>query len=74
MTNLTLVIPEKLHEKMRRHSDVRWSEVVRMAIQMKIEDLELVDRLTSRSRLSAKDALEISRDIDEEVAKKLGLV
>jgi hypothetical protein len=74
MANLTLVIPEKLHEKMKRHSDVRWSEVVRMAILTKIENLELVDRLTGRSRLSAKDALEISKEIDEDVAKKLGLV
>jgi len=74
MANLTLAIPEKLHEKMRHHPDVRWSEVVRMAIQAKIEDMELMDRLTGRSRLSAKDALGISKEIDEEVAKKLGLV
>jgi hypothetical protein len=74
MTNLTLAVPAKLHEKMKQHSEIRWSEIVRMAIQKKIEDLELMDMLTNKSKLSAKDAMKISEEIDEEVAKKLGLI
>ena len=74
MTNLTLAIPPRLHEKMKQHSEIRWSEIVRMAIQKKIEDLELMDMLTNKSKLTAKDALKISEEIDEVVAKKLGLV
>ena len=73
MTNLTLAVPPRLHEKMKEHSEIRWSEIVRMAIQKKIEDLELMDMLTNKSKLSAKDALKISEEIDEGVAKKLGL-
>jgi len=74
MTNLTLAVPTKLHDKMKKHSEIRWSEIVRMAIQKKIEDIELMDRLTNKSKLSAKDAMKISKEIDKEVAKKLGLV
>ena len=74
MTNLTLAVPPRLREKMKQHSEIRWSEIVRMAIQKKIEDLELMDMLTNKSKLSAKDALKISEEIDEGVAKKLGLV
>ena len=74
MTNLTLAVPAKLHEKMKQHSEIRWSEIVRMAIQKKIEDLELMDMLTNKSKLSAKDAMKISEEIDEEVARKLGLI
>ena len=74
MTNLTLAVPPRLHEKMKEHSEIRWSEIVRMAIQKKIEDLEIMDMLTNKSKLSAKDAMEISKKIDEEVAKKLGLI
>ena len=73
MTNLTLAVPPRLHEKMKQHSEIRWSEIVRMAIQKKIEDLELMDMLTNKSKLSAKDAMKISEEIDKEVAKKLGL-
>jgi len=73
MANLTLAIPENLQKKMRQHPEIRWSEVVRMEIQKKIEDMELMERLTGRSRLSAKEALKISENVDEEVAKKLGL-
>ncbi len=73
MANLTLAVPERLHEKMKQHSEIRWSEIVRMAIQKKIEDLELMEVLTDKSKLTAKDVMKISREIDEEVAKKLGL-
>ena len=73
MANLTLAIPDNLQKKMRQHPEIRWSEVVRMEIQKKIEDMELMDRLTRRSRLSAKETLKISESVDEEVARKLGL-
>lgn len=44
-----------------------------MEIQKKVEDLELMERLTNKSKLSAKEALKISESIDEGVARKLGL-
>ena len=40
MPNVTLAIPEDLHNKMKNHSEIRWSEVVRKSISEKIEDLE----------------------------------
>ena len=73
MANLTLAIPENLHKKMKQHPEIRWSEVVRMGIQKKIEDLEFMEKLTSRSRMTTKEALEVSRIIDDGVAGKLGL-
>ena len=39
MGNITLMLPEELQEKMKEHSEIRWSEVIRKAIQKKIEDL-----------------------------------
>lgn len=73
MPNVTLSIPENVHERMKEHAEIRWSEVVRFAIQKKIADLELMEKLTSKSKLTAKDAKEISEKIDREVSKKLGL-
>jgi len=73
MPNVTLSIPEALHEKMKKHSEIRWSEVVRKSISEKIEDLEVMDKLTKRSKLTQADVDEIAHKIDSEVARKLGL-
>ena len=73
MPNITLSIPEDLHERMKLHSEIRWSEVVRKSISDKIDDLEMLDKLTAGSKLTSKDVDEISKRIDRAAAKKLGL-
>lgn len=73
MPNVTLAIPEDLHKKMKQHTEIRWSEVVRKTISEKIEDLDMMDKLTRKSKLTQKDADEIAQRIDGAVAKKLGL-
>ena len=73
MVNITLAIPEDLHMKMKKHSEIRWSEVVRKTIASKIEDLEMMNKLASKSKLTHKDVDEIARKIDAGVARNLGL-
>ena len=43
MTNLTVSIPKELCEKMKRHSEVKWSEVVRKALTNYVERIEIVE-------------------------------
>lgn len=71
MPNLTLAIPEDLHEKMKKHSEIRWSEVVRKSINEKIEDLEVLDKLTRKSKLTQADVDEIAEKIDRDVFEEL---
>ena len=73
MTNITLAIPNDLHARMKLHSEIRWSEVVRKSITNKIDTLEIMDRLASKSKLTKKDIEQLSAKIDDSVAKKLGL-
>ena len=73
MTNITLAIPEDLHTKMKEHSEIRWSEVVRKTILQKIEDLDMMDKLIAKSKLTQKDVNEIASKVDSAVARKLGL-
>ena len=40
MVNMTLAIPDKLHSVMKKHSDVKWTEVARQAIVKKAALLE----------------------------------
>jgi hypothetical protein len=43
MTNITLSIDNKIYRKMKQHSEIKWSEFVRKAIQQRIEELERID-------------------------------
>ncbi len=71
MTNITLSIPDELKKKMEKYPEIKWSQVARKAIEEKIRDLELLDELTKNSKLTHKDAEEISKLIKEEIAKKV---
>ena len=73
MPNITLAVSEDLHTKMKKHSEIRWSEVVRKSISQKVEDLDVMDKLTKRSKLTQKDVDIIASKVDGAVAQKLGL-
>lgn len=73
MPNMTLSIPEDLHNRMKNHSEIRWSEVVRKSITEKIENLEMIEKLTKKNKMTQKDIEKIAEKIDDSVAKKLGL-
>ena len=40
MTNITLSIDDEVYKKMRKFSEIKWSEFVRKMIQKRIEQLE----------------------------------
>jgi hypothetical protein len=43
MVNITVSIPPQLCEKMKRHSEVKWSEVVRKALASYVDRLDIVE-------------------------------
>lgn len=57
MPNITLSIPEQLYRKMKKHKEIKWSEVIRKAIADYIKRLE-------------ESKLEISTD---DLLKELGI-
>jgi hypothetical protein len=44
MTNITLSIDDKVYRKMKKYSEIKWSEFVRKVIQKRIEELERLDK------------------------------
>jgi hypothetical protein len=42
MTNMTISIPSELCEKMKKHAEIKWSEVVRKSIADYINKMEIV--------------------------------
>ena len=71
MANITLSLPEELYQKLKNHPEIRWSEIARKAIQQYLDELELLDKLTTKSRLTDDDVRELSDLIDTQVVKKL---
>ena len=70
MTNMTLAVPKELHGIMKKHKDIKWSEVAREAIWQKARKIELMDKLLAKSELTEKDALEIGRRVNKNIARK----
>ncbi len=70
MPNMTLSIPEELHKKMKSMSDIRWSEIARRAIEQRMNDLEIMNKITSKSKFTEEDIKELSDKIKRGIAKK----
>ena len=74
MTNMTLSVPEELYKIMKKHSEIKWSEVARQAIWDQARKLELMDNLLSKNEFTEKDAETLGRKIKQGIAKQHGLV
>lgn len=44
MTNITLSIDDEVYKRMRKYSEIRWSEFVRKCVQKRIIELEQLDK------------------------------
>ena len=74
MTNMTLAVPNDLHEIMRKHTEIKWSEIARQALWEHARKLELMDKLLAKSKLTEEDALDIGRKINKGIARRHGLI
>ena len=70
---MTLAIPEDLHAIIRRHNEIKWSEVARKALWDQARKMELMNNLLAESKLSEADVEDISKKIKESVARKHSL-
>jgi hypothetical protein len=71
MPTVTVNVDEELKEQMEGHPEINWSEVARNAFEEKLDDLEMMDRLTSDSELTEEDVEELAELIDTNVAQRL---
>lgn len=63
MVNVTFAVPVELHEIMRRHPEIKWSEIARKAMWEYARKLEFMERIAGESRLSEKDVLELDKRV-----------
>jgi len=70
VVNVTFAVPEELHEVMRRHPEIKWSEIARKAMWEYARKLELMERVASESRLSEKDVLELDKKVKAGIGRR----
>jgi hypothetical protein len=70
---MTFSVPAKLKRRAQKMRGVNWSGVVTKAIEDKLVELELMDRIASKSKLTLEDVDELADIVDKAMAKRLGV-
>lgn len=70
MPNMTLSLPEEIYGVVKKHSEIKWSEIARRAISEKAMKLALLDKITSKSKLTLKDVQEINEKVKKGLLAK----
>jgi predicted CopG family antitoxin len=71
MVNITLTVPEEMYKEMKKHRELKWSDIARQAFRRKLKEIKLVDELLSKSELTEDDAEIIGHKIKHEIRKRL---
>ena len=58
MAHFTLSIPDDLFENMKRHPEIKWSEIVRQTITLYLQEIKDVSSSKDISNLLSKNTLE----------------
>ena len=59
-------------EEMKKFREIRWSEIARRAIEERVEDLEVMNRIASKSKLTKKDVEEIRPKVEKRSLPLIG--
>ena len=70
MVNITLSVPTELKKSLDKHAEINWSEVARQAFKDKLSKLSLLEKFSSKFKLSDNDIKELSDKINLEVSKR----
>lgn len=76
MTNITLSIEDSIYDKMRKYSEIKWSEFVRKVIKKRIEELETLDKNENKEGILTMLASEevLKKDWDNEADERWNYV
>jgi hypothetical protein len=71
MVNITISVPGDLYERMARHPEIKWTEVIRQKLDEYLDSLDEVDEISSAS-LRQKYKMEIEEITERDIlfAKK----
>jgi len=70
MPNMTLAVPNELQTVVKKHKEIKWSEIARKAMWEQARKLELMDAITKKSKLTNKNVLEIDEKVKAGLLKR----
>ena len=70
MPNMTLAVPKELQAVVKKHKEIKWSEIARKAMWEQARKLELMDAITKKSKLTNKNVLEIDEKVKAGLLKR----
>jgi len=70
MPNMTISVPDDLYEIMKKHREIKWSEIARRAMWEYAKKLELLDSLLENSELTDEDVSELAKKIKKGIAER----
>ncbi len=71
MPNMTLSIPKELYEIVKKHNEIKWSEIARRAMWEQAKKVQLMDKLTENSELTEEDVEFLDHKVKENLLKRL---
>ncbi|MFH1210179.1 MAG: hypothetical protein V1663_05320 [archaeon] len=70
MPNMTLSIPNELHNVVKKHNEINWSEIARRAMLIQAKKLQLMEQLVEKSEFTEKDVEDLDKKIKEGLFKR----
>ncbi len=70
LPTMTISIPPELYRIMKKHKEIKWSEIARRAMWEYARKLEILDELLKNSEITDDDAVEIGKKIKEGIARR----
>lgn len=71
MPNMTLSIPQELHQIVKQHNEIKWSEIARRAMWEQAKKVQLMDKLTGNSEFTEEDVAFLDHKIKAKLLKRL---
>lgn len=71
MGNMTLYIPEDLERRMKERTDLKWSAIAREAFEKRLDELDWLNSVLSKSELTEEDAIRIGRKMKKGIARRI---
>ena len=69
LPTMTLSVPQDLYTIIKKHNQIKWSEIARRAMWDYAKKMELLDQLTADSKLTEKDVMELDKVIKKALTK-----
>ena len=76
MTNITLSIEDEVYKKMKKYSEIKWSDFVRKIIKKRVEELEKLEKHPDKESILTMLASEevLKKDWDNKLDERWNYV